>query len=225
VGDHQHAAGEPHQLGFQDLEREEVQVVGGLVQDQEVGLLQEQPGQEQAVPLPAGQAAHLLLMDLVGEEVAVQVAAHVDPLPAHLHPVLVATDSSRLASGSRSPGAGRSTRSGCSSPAPPTPLSGGSSPRIIRSSVVLPGAVRAHDPDPLASPQRGREVADQDPVAVRLGHAVQVQDGAAEAGRRAERQLRHVLVRQPLLLLHPLGPVQPGDPRLLLPASAPPGSA
>jgi hypothetical protein len=49
VGDHQDAAGEVDEGRLQDLEGEEVQVVGGLVQDEEVGVLEEEPGQEQAV--------------------------------------------------------------------------------------------------------------------------------------------------------------------------------
>ena len=65
------------------------------------------------------------------------------------------------------------------------PRSGGSSPTIIRNSVVLPAPFGADDPDDAGLRQRERQVLDQDLVAVRLRQVLDLDDRVAEARDRA----------------------------------------
>ena len=65
VGDGQHRALEPLQIALQPFGGVQVQVVGGLVQQQDMGVLQNEPGQVDPGFLPAGQriegpGAHVL---------------------------------------------------------------------------------------------------------------------------------------------------------------------
>ena len=58
VGDQDHAAGEGLQVVLQPGDALGVQVVGGLVQQQHVGLAEQQAGQSHAALLPAGELVH-----------------------------------------------------------------------------------------------------------------------------------------------------------------------
>ena len=82
VADHQQRAGPIHELRFQQLERLEVQIVGGLVQHQNVGGPGQQPCQQQPVALAAGQRLHRRSRAFGWKQEVLQVAVHVARAPA-----------------------------------------------------------------------------------------------------------------------------------------------
>ena len=73
VGDGQDGALEPFQILLQPLGGTQVQVVGGLVQKEDVGVLQDEPGQIDPGFLPAGQLVEGPLPHFLGNG---QAAAH-----------------------------------------------------------------------------------------------------------------------------------------------------
>ena len=68
VGDEDERAGEFEEIVFQDFERGDVEVVGGLVEEQDVGGLEHEPGDEDAGALAAGEVADGLVELFAGEE-------------------------------------------------------------------------------------------------------------------------------------------------------------
>ena len=100
VGDHQHRSPEGVDILLQPLHAAQIQVVGGLVQQQNVRFLQQQPGKIHPGFFTAGQAVEFLLplrrgnaqtvADLVGLHIHVIAAAGLEPvaegviLPEHL---------------------------------------------------------------------------------------------------------------------------------------------
>ena len=81
----EHGAGEVHEPFLQHLERLGVEVVGGLVEHDQVGRLGEEPGQEHAVPLATGEKLHRRAGAVGREQEVLQVADHVPRLAADLH--------------------------------------------------------------------------------------------------------------------------------------------
>ena len=76
VGDNDHGAAEVHEPGLQPLDAAEVQVVRGLVQEDDVGLLQKKLTEEDTGLLAAGEVVHALAGLLLGESQAVQDPVH-----------------------------------------------------------------------------------------------------------------------------------------------------
>ena len=74
MADEQQRARPLGQLRFEQLERLDVEVVGRLVEHQHVGRPREQPRQQQAVALAAGQRLHRRARALGREEEVLQVA-------------------------------------------------------------------------------------------------------------------------------------------------------
>ena len=77
VAHHQQRAAVPHELLLQHLQGLDVQVVGGLVKDQQVGGLGQEPGQDDAVALAAGQGGHRTQGALGAEKETLEIAHHV----------------------------------------------------------------------------------------------------------------------------------------------------
>ena len=77
VADQQQRALEIEEQLLQQFEGLDVEVVGGLVQDQDIGGPGEQTRQQQAAALPAGQGLHLGPRPLRREEKFLQVSDHV----------------------------------------------------------------------------------------------------------------------------------------------------
>ena len=71
MGDGQDGAGEAFQITFQPLHRMEIQVVGGLVQQQDVGVLQNEATQVHPGLLAAGERGEGLLAHGIGDAQAV----------------------------------------------------------------------------------------------------------------------------------------------------------
>ena len=74
VGDHHERRRPPGEVARQPVDRLDVEVVGGLVEDEQVVVAEEQPGQRAASSLAAGQPAHLAVEPDPGEQ-------HLDDLP------------------------------------------------------------------------------------------------------------------------------------------------
>ena len=81
VGDEHEPACELGQAVLQDLEGRDVEVVGGLVEDQEIGGLAHEAGDEDAGLLAAGQPAHRHLQLLGPEQEALGPRRDVDAPP------------------------------------------------------------------------------------------------------------------------------------------------
>src|SRR5690242_19663014 len=92
VADDHGAAGEVEQRLLERAERVDVEVVGGLVEQEDVAAAAEQLGEVEAVALAAGQVADLLLLIAAGEVEARDVRARVDLALADEQPVLAAGD-------------------------------------------------------------------------------------------------------------------------------------
>ena len=84
VADHQHCAGVAFQIIFQPFHGDEVQVIGGLVQNQDIRPLEQQPRKAQPGVLTAGEHRHALLIGLRPEAHA---AEHLFDI--HIHVVAV----------------------------------------------------------------------------------------------------------------------------------------
>ena len=85
VAHHEHGARKFHESFLQHLERLGVEVVGGLVEHDQVGRLGEQPSEEHAVPLPPGEKLHQRAGAIGREQKILQVADHVPGLAGDLH--------------------------------------------------------------------------------------------------------------------------------------------
>ena len=92
VRDHDRAAGEVEQRVFEGAQRVDVEVVGRLVEQQQVRPALQQLGQVQAVALAAGEVADALLLVGAAEVEAGDVGARVDVALADDQPVLAAGD-------------------------------------------------------------------------------------------------------------------------------------
>ena len=75
MGNHQDSARELAQRLIQCLLGVQIQMVGGLVQDQHIGLAQHHNGKLELGPLTAGQRPHLLIDILAGEQYIAQHGA------------------------------------------------------------------------------------------------------------------------------------------------------
>ena len=67
MGDHNHRVLVAHHLLLQPFHRRQIQMVGGLVQEQNVRLLQKQADQRQPRLLPAGELGNLPRLAVLGE--------------------------------------------------------------------------------------------------------------------------------------------------------------
>ena len=92
VADDHRAAGKAQQRLFQRAQRIDVQIVGRLVEQQEVAAALQQLGQVQPVALAAGEGAHLLLLVGAAEVEAGRVGPRVDRAAAELELVLAPGD-------------------------------------------------------------------------------------------------------------------------------------
>ena len=90
--DEQHAAAVLEQKLLEHVERDEVEIVGRLVQHEHVGPLQEEPREQQPVALAARERLHLHLLHRNREEQVVEVIAERDPLARQLDEVLALAD-------------------------------------------------------------------------------------------------------------------------------------
>jgi hypothetical protein len=87
VAHHQHAAGEGDQRLLQHAQRGQVEVVGRLVEDQEVAAALEHLGQQQPAAFAAAQPFHGGRDAVIGEVEALEVAAQRELGLAPLHPL------------------------------------------------------------------------------------------------------------------------------------------
>ena len=78
VGDEDQRAGKVEEILFEDFERGDVEVVGGLVEQQNVGGLEHEFGDENAGALAAGEVADGLVELFAGEEEAGGPTGYVD---------------------------------------------------------------------------------------------------------------------------------------------------
>ena len=62
MGDHHHTAAEILQKVFEHAQGVHVEVVGGLIEQQHIRCLDQQPAQVQPAPLAAGELAHRLVL-------------------------------------------------------------------------------------------------------------------------------------------------------------------
>ena len=92
VADQQQRAGVVHQQLLQDVERVGVEVVGRLVEHQDVGRLGEELGQQEAVALAAGEHARRGARARGFEEEVLEVADDVPAAALHLQAVVAARD-------------------------------------------------------------------------------------------------------------------------------------
>ena len=107
VGDDQHAGVRDPEEVFQPFDRLQVEVIGRLVEEEKVGLLQEEAGQREPSPLSATQGARRERLVGLGESDAVEdlgnpavIGVAVEPLVLVLHvAVLVDQARQRLATG------------------------------------------------------------------------------------------------------------------------------
>ena len=172
VGDDHQRAGARHQVPGEPVHRLDVEVVGGLVEQQQVVVLQEQPCQRAPATLPARET--------------VDDAFEVDPREQHLHDlaggavgrplVLVLARQHHVAH----PGA-RLRGVGLGEVAEPQPARLGHPARVGALTAGeqveergLAVAVAADDPDPLARRQAEADLAEQRADAVGLRHPLQV---------------------------------------------------
>jgi hypothetical protein len=77
VRDQDQRAGKFEQILFQDFERGNVEIVGGLVEQQHVGRLEHELGDEHPRPLAAGEVADRLVELLAGKQEARGPTGHV----------------------------------------------------------------------------------------------------------------------------------------------------
>ncbi len=84
VADDDQGAGVLGQPGLEHLERLHVEIVGRLIEDQQVGRAGEQLGEDDAIPFPAGQRLDLCHRAFRREQEALQVADDVPVLAVEL---------------------------------------------------------------------------------------------------------------------------------------------
>ena len=174
--EHQRAR-ELEQALLQHLERRDVEVVGGLVEEQHVGRLEHQLRDQHARLLAAGQPADRRVELLGAEQEALGPAGHVDRPVLEDHRVAVRRQRALQRERRIEPRAVlvehddaqvRRAARPC-----PRPASRCSDSR--RSSVVLPLPLRAEQAEPHAGRQHEVEVADDRAVAERLAQALRDQ--------------------------------------------------
>ena len=184
MADHQHATGELEQGILEGAQGLYVKVVGGFVQQQHVAALHERFGQVQAPAFPAGEGSHRLLLVCALEVEAANVGAgwhlesanlqHIAPLSEQVEhgflavevvPALV--DVGHLDSRPNHHTAGVGL------------LLAGDHAEQCR----FAGAVRADDADDGPGRHREAQIVDEQAVAERLGHTVELDDFVAQALR------------------------------------------
>ena len=221
MADDDDAAGKRLEAGLERPQRVDVEVVGRLVEEQDVAPGLQQLGQVDAVPLAAGQVPDELLLIGAAEVEARDVGARRDLAVAdpdrfdavgdlgedrQVRPQLVAAlvdvaELDGLADLHR-PAVGR--------------LLADDHPEQRR----LAGTVRADDPDDPGARQRERQVLDQQPVAVPLAQVPDVDDRIAQAGTGRDRDLQ-LASRLPGVGRLGEQPLVGGQPRLALRLASP----
>ena len=202
---HQQRAPVGHELLFQHFEGLDVEVVGGLVQDQQVRRLGEQPGQDDAVALAAGQRRHRGHGPLGAEEEALEVADDVarpavdeDVVAAvgdglghglvgvELPPQLVEVADLEIGARLHRPGVGRDL------------------PHQDAQQRALADAVVADEPDAVTAHDAERQVPDQRLAAVAVGDVAELHHLAAGLSAVLHVDARVSLGLEPLgrLLAH-----------------------
>jgi len=221
VADDQQRARPFRQLCLQQLERLEVEVVGGLVEHQDIGRPREQPGQQQPVALAARQRLHGRTRPLWREQEVFEVAVDVAEASGHRHPIVAVADGVddralgvelfallvvvghlHVGAAPHRAGIGRQF-------AEQQPQQRG-----------LAGAVGPDEADAVAAQHAGREVADHHPVAVRLGQVLGLEHQLARRVGGVERQLHGAHLRPPGRALDP-HLQQPLHPTLVAGAARP----
>ena len=86
MGDHHHAAAEVFKEVFEHAQGLHVQVVGGLVEQQHVGGLDQQPAEMQPPSLAAGELGHRLVLLGWWKQEALQQLGGTQLLAIHRHP-------------------------------------------------------------------------------------------------------------------------------------------
>jgi hypothetical protein len=181
VRDDHGAAGERQQRLLERAERVHVEVVGGLVQQQQVAAAAEQLREVHAVPLAAGQRAHLALLVRPPEVEPRRVGARVHLAVAHLDLVVAVRD--LLPDGLvRVERVARLVHV--------RELDRIAQPQVARVRLLLAddhaeerglaGAVRADHADDAGGREAEREVLDQEPVAEPLADVVGLQHHVAQ---------------------------------------------
>ena len=187
MGDQHGAAGEVEQRLLERAQRVDVEVVGGLVEEQDVAAAAQQLGEVDAVSLAARELADRLLLVAAAEVEPAHVLARVELAPPELDRVLPAADllPDRLARDRARPATGRRRRARPCRRAGSLPASGCSSPVISRKSVVLPAPLGPITPDDPRRREREVEVLEQQPVAEALAEAAAPRSRGRRAAGRA----------------------------------------
>ena len=86
MGDHHHAAAEVFEEVFEHAQGLHIQVVGGLVEQQHVGGLDQQPAEMEPPPLAAGELGHRLVLLGWWKQEALQQLGGAQLLAVHCHP-------------------------------------------------------------------------------------------------------------------------------------------
>ena len=92
MGDEEDGAGVVLERRFQELERLDVEVVGGLIEHEDVGGAREEPREEQAVALAAGEHRHSCVRAARREEEVAEVAHDVLLAARRLDPFRAGAD-------------------------------------------------------------------------------------------------------------------------------------
>ena len=86
MGDHHHAAAEVLKEVLQHPEGLHIQIVGGFIEQQHIGCLDQQPAQVQPPPLAAREPRHRLVLLGRRKQEALQQLGGAELHPIHLHP-------------------------------------------------------------------------------------------------------------------------------------------
>ena len=92
MADHDGAARELEKSFFERTQRVDVEVVGGLVEEQQVAAALEERREVEPVPLPARKVLHLLLLVGTLEVERGGVGTRADLARAHAQPILATAD-------------------------------------------------------------------------------------------------------------------------------------
>src|SRR5438270_5870303 len=205
VADDGDAAREIEDRLLQGAERVDVEVVGGLVEEEDVAAGAQELREMDAIALPAGQVAHLLLLVGAPEVEGRGVSAGVARSGADLHVFLAAgdllPDAARGVERVAALGDVRELH-GLADPERPSVglLLAGDEAEERR----LPGPVRPDDPDDPAARQREGEVLEEELVAVRLAQPPRLDHDVAESRARRDRDLELALALVGILREEPL---------------------
>ena len=204
--DHDRAAGEVEQRVFQCAQRVDVEVVGRLVEQQDVATALQHLREVHAVALTTRELAHRLLLVAAAKVEPRGVLARVDLLLAEQHDVLAAGDllpHGALRVEARARLVDIAELHGVADPqlARVGRLLAGDHPEQRR----LAGAVRADHADDPGRRQREREVLEQQPVAEALRDVLRLDHDVAEPRPRRNVDLdlveaHRVLVREQFLV-------------------------